>query len=239
MGAPASTPLSGNVAPGETIDVSVTLTASNTGGTYRGDYKLRDASDVLFGLGDGTKPFWVQVKVPFETGIVYDFITRAKDAEWVTGVGSDPGASIEFGGDDNDPNGVAKIKDQVKLETGRTSGKILLTVPKHESNGYIQGAFPAYTVQQGDRFKGTLGFMIPEGTDACGSGKVNFQLAYLDDGALKLIETWEKACDGSLLPVDISLSGLKGQETQFVLRVKAGGNFADEWAIWNSIRIEH
>jgi hypothetical protein len=239
MGAPASVPLGGNVAPGETIDVSVTLTAPDTGGTYRGDYKLSDASNALFGLGDGTKPFWVQVKVPFETGIVYDFISKAKDAEWKSGVGNDPGDTITFDGDDNDPNGVAKVKDQVKLETGRTSGKILLTVPKHESNGYIQGLFPAYTVQQGDRFKGTLGFMIPEGFNTCGSGKVTFQLAYWDGDALKLVEEWQKGCNGSLLPVDISLSSLKGKEIQIVLRVKAGGIFADEWAIWNSIRIEH
>jgi hypothetical protein len=239
MGAPASVPLGSSVAPGSTIDVSVTLTAPDTGGTYRGDYKLRDAANVLFGLGDGTKPFWAQVKVPFQAGIVLDFISTAKDAEWRTGVGDDPGDEIDFGGDDNDPNGVAKIKDQVELENGRTSGKILLTVPKHESNGYVQGLFPAYTVQQGDRFKGTLGFMIPEGSDSCGSGKVKFQLTYWDGDALKLIEEWEKSCNGSLLPVDVSLSSIKGQEVQFVLRVKAGGTFADEWAIWNSIRIEH
>lgn len=239
MGAPASVPLGGNVAPGETIDVSVTLTAPNTGGTYRGDYKLRDASNALFGLGDGTKPFWVQIKVPFETGIVFDFISKAKDAEWVTGVGNESGASIDFNGADDDANGVAKIKDKVKLEDGRTSGKILLTVPKNESNGYINGTFPAYSVQQGDRFKGTLGFMIPEGSDACGNGKVKFQLAYLDDDDLKLVKEWEKACNGSLLPVEVSLSDLSGEEIQFVLRITAGGIFADEWAIWNSIRIEH
>jgi hypothetical protein len=97
-------PLGGSVAPGETIDLSLTLTAPDTGGTYRGDYKLRDASNVLFGLGDGTKPFWVQVKVPFETGIVYDFISKAENADWTTGVGNDPGDPIEFDGDDNDAN---------------------------------------------------------------------------------------------------------------------------------------
>jgi hypothetical protein len=81
--------------------------------------------------------------------------------------------------------------------------------------------------------------MIPEGTDSCGSGKVKFQLAYLDDDDLKLVAEWTKECNGRLQPVDISLSGFRGQEIQFVLLVRAGGVFADEWAIWNSIRIEH
>jgi hypothetical protein len=205
MGAPASVPLGGSVAPGETIDLSLTLTAPDTGGTYRGDYKLRDASNVLFGLGDGTKPFWVQVKVPFETGIVYDFISKAENADWTTGVGNDPGDPIEFDGDDNDANGVAKVKDQIELETGSTSGKVLLSVPKHESNGFVQGVFPEYKVQSGDRFKGTLGFMIPEGTDSCGSGKVKFQLAYLDDDDLKLVAEWTKECNGLSISVSRAL----------------------------------
>ena len=123
MGAPVSVPLTKIVAPGETVDVSVTLTAPDDGGTYRGNWMMRNAANTLFGIGDGTKAFWVQIKVSVESGLLYDFLVNAGSAEWEVGVGSEAGDSLAFGGDDNDPNGVAKIKDKVKLESGATSGK--------------------------------------------------------------------------------------------------------------------
>ncbi len=49
------------VLPGQTIDVSVDLTAPNTAGTYKGNWKLRDGNGGTFGLSSGG-PFWVQIK---------------------------------------------------------------------------------------------------------------------------------------------------------------------------------
>jgi hypothetical protein len=58
MGGPAAQALSGNVNPGQTVDVSVNLTAPGSNGTYTGNYKLRDSGGVLF-----TNNFYVQIKV--------------------------------------------------------------------------------------------------------------------------------------------------------------------------------
>jgi hypothetical protein len=239
MGAPATVPLTKVVPPGDTVDVSVTLTAPDDSGTYRGNWMLRNPSNVLFGIGDGTKPFWVQIKVSVESGLLYDFLVNAGSAAWETGVGSDPGNTISFGGDDNDPNGVAKIKDQVKLESGATSGKVLLTYPKREEDGYIRGVFPAYKVQSGDRFKSRLTFMIPEGEADCGSGRVKFQLAYKEGDEMSSLKEWTKSCNGNQMPVEVDLSDLKGKTVEFILIVKADGSSSDDWAIWNSPRIEH
>jgi hypothetical protein len=65
MGSPASFPLtSGEVAPGEEVEISVTLQAPNEPGEYRGDWKLRNASGQTFGLGNsGTSSFWVLINV--------------------------------------------------------------------------------------------------------------------------------------------------------------------------------
>jgi hypothetical protein len=65
MGGPASKQLtSGTVAPGETMDVSVNLTAPSSPGTYKGYWKLRNGSGVNFGIGTGgTNPFWVEIEV--------------------------------------------------------------------------------------------------------------------------------------------------------------------------------
>ena len=68
MGGPASQSLSKSVAPGEEIDISVNLTAPTTPKTYRGNWKLRNASGVIFGLeGSKNSPFYVEIKVPEPT----------------------------------------------------------------------------------------------------------------------------------------------------------------------------
>lgn len=239
MGAPVAVPLTGNVSPGGTIDISVTLKAPDDGGTFRGEFKLRNASNVIFGLGTQNKPFWVQIRVPVATGLLFDFLTQADAAAWTSGLGNDAGSALTFMGASDDANGAAKIVDQVKLETGATSGKILLMFPKHGDNGYVTGLFPVYKVQSGDHLKARLGFMIPSG-DSCGSGKVKFQIYSKEgDGELKLLKEWSKSCNNSLLPIDLDLSALKGKEVRFAFTVRAEGAFTDDWAIWNSPRIEH
>ena len=238
MGAPAAVPLPNNVTPGNTADLSVNLIAPDKAGTYRGDWKLRNANGLVFGLGDnGAKPFWVQIKVVVQSGITYDFLVKARDAEWISSVGSSAGTPLKFGGPVDDPNGVATIVDSVVLETGATSGKVLLTYPRREDNGAISGLFPAYAVQSGDFLRGKLGFMIPSGS--CGSGKVKFQIVYKEGGAPKLLQEWIKSCTGNFIDVNIDLKSLSGKTVQFGLVVVAEGSPQDDWAIWNSLRIEH
>jgi hypothetical protein len=58
MGGPASKPLTGAVAPGNTVDLTVDLTAPGSNGTHRGNWRLRNNRDVLFGL-----TFYVQIVV--------------------------------------------------------------------------------------------------------------------------------------------------------------------------------
>jgi hypothetical protein len=48
MSGPASQALTGNVNPGDTMDISVSLKAPATTGSYRGYWKLRNAAGVLF-----------------------------------------------------------------------------------------------------------------------------------------------------------------------------------------------
>jgi len=57
-------PLLGTVAPGGVIDVSVTLVAPNSPGTYKGYWELRSATGILFGVSpNAEKPFSVNIKV--------------------------------------------------------------------------------------------------------------------------------------------------------------------------------
>lgn len=57
MSAPSEQALTGSVAPGQTIDISVNMVAPATNGTYTGYWKLRNAAGVNF------SSFYVQIKV--------------------------------------------------------------------------------------------------------------------------------------------------------------------------------
>jgi hypothetical protein len=62
MSGPVSVTLPGTVYPGETIDISVSLTAPATEGHYTGYWMLRNASGVNFGYGDqANKAFYVDI----------------------------------------------------------------------------------------------------------------------------------------------------------------------------------
>lgn len=64
LGAPASFNLPSSVAPGSTIDISVSMKAPDTAKSYESYWKLQNASGVTFGLGaDGSKSFWVKIDV--------------------------------------------------------------------------------------------------------------------------------------------------------------------------------
>lgn len=69
MGAPSAVQItSGIVNPGQTVEVSVDLTAPSSPGTYRGNWQLRDPSDVIFGIENSTSGlFWVEIVVPAPT----------------------------------------------------------------------------------------------------------------------------------------------------------------------------
>jgi hypothetical protein len=69
MGAPASANFPQNVAIGQTVNVSINMTAPSTAGSYRGYWMFKNASGALFGIGaQANKPWWVDIKVSGSTG---------------------------------------------------------------------------------------------------------------------------------------------------------------------------
>ncbi len=245
MGAPDAQQLTtGTVAPGQKIDIAVDLIAPNEPGEYRGNFKLRNSSGTLFGAGSQGKAFWLEIVVPDIRGVMFDFLAQAKNADWGSGVEpvdfAGPGhIDLTFGGPDTNANGFAMIRDQVKLESGKTSAKILQTHPKWENDGYIVGKYPAYSVGPGDNIKGQLGF-IANADGSCGVGAVTFEIHYtLDDdlGTRTRLGKWSKTCDGKLQSIQIDLADLKGKKIHFYLVVLAEGPADQDWAIWSSLGV--
>ncbi len=229
------------VAPGSTVDVSVTLTAPATPDTYRGDWKLRNAAGATFGIGDNAeKSFWVQIKVvspktptPSVTptpnvNVVFDFISRGPDAQWRNAT-----TIIPWGDPPDDSDGVAVDLNNAKAENNKTYSRALATYPQRITDGMISGQYPIYTVQNGDHFRATIGLRT-----GCEDGKVRYQLKYVDSGGEVLLGEWLEACEGKVVDIDLNLSALTGKVVQFVLVVKAEGVADGDLALWISPRIE-
>ena len=67
------------VAPGQTVDVSVGLTAPTSAASYRGYWKFQNAGGARFGIGTaGTQSWWVDIRVSgTPAGRSYDFGTAS------------------------------------------------------------------------------------------------------------------------------------------------------------------
>lgn len=69
MGAASPLPLPKNVAPGESVDVSIQFTAPSTAANYQSRWMLQDATGTKFGLGKEAKDsFFVEIKVEQTSG---------------------------------------------------------------------------------------------------------------------------------------------------------------------------
>jgi hypothetical protein len=243
MGAPSSVNLPHNVGPGQTVDVSVTMTAPAANGTYKGQWKLRNASGYVFGLGANSTAFWVQIKsftvTPTGPIVVYSFYDHTCNADWVSesGVLPCPGTNTDTAGF------VLKLSDP-KLETGSKPGTgVIQTHPMWEShpqwngNGWIQGAFPAVNVKAGYRLKAQIGCL--DGAQSC---DVNFYLKYSADGgawtSLSPVNGWRETYDNSLRTIDFDLSNLSSKSVEFLFQVDANSNGGQDWAVWINPRIE-
>jgi len=237
LGGPAAQQLTtGTVAPGQDIDISVTLKAPDAQKTYTGNWKLRNGSGIIFGLGeDAAKPFWVKIEVVKavtptpEADVVFDLLTQAQNADWRNATDDLP-----FGDPDSDNPGVAAYARDVTLENGKTYSKALSTYPQRIEDGLITGLFPAYTVKNNDHFVSQLGFR-----ENCGEGSVQFRFGYQEGSNVVIIHKWNKSCDGTLLTIDLDLSDLAGKTVQFILEVSTRGSFKNDRSIWVSPRIEH
>ncbi len=219
----------GTVGPGQEVDVSVTLTAPATVGSYRGFWRIRNASGVFLPVLNGTqgRSFFVDIKVAVQSS-GFDMHTRATEATWASGAGN-----LTFGGPDSNPGGSAMYRNNQALEDGSNPAKILEMYPQMINDGVVTGLYPAYTVVSGEHFKAKIGFLSP-----CPGGSVKFQLNYKEAGVLKPLSEWTDTCDGTLKDVDFNLSSISGKTVQFALAVLANGPPTEDRAVWVSPRIE-
>ena len=239
MSGPASSPITnGTIPPGSTVDISVTLIAPTTPGTYKGNWRLRNAGGAIFGIGSNAdQSFWVQIKsvaptpTPSPTSsyaLSFDFIGRGPDAAWRNAT-----TNIPWGDPPEDSAGVAVNVANVKMEDGKTYPSLLATYPQKIADGRILGLYPSYTVQNNDHLRTRVGLRYN-----CGTSQIKFQIRYIEGQTEVSFGEWIEACDGQLTSLDINLANLVGHTVQFELVAIANGTPDTYTSLWITPRIE-
>lgn len=227
FGAPSAVNFPINVAPGQTVDLSLDMTAPSSAGHYLSYWKLRNASNVIFGIGTtANKAFWAEINVTSTSGAGYDFTANAPSATWTSGAGA-----LAFPGTDGSANGFVLRKDNPKFESGVTSAQPgLLFSPNNLNNGFVQGIYPAFRVNKGDRFQATIG--CEYGATTC---YVEYRLLYqIGSGAITTFWTFREKYEGLTYNVNLDLSALAGQDVKFILYNFAYGSPAGDRGLWGN-----
>lgn len=225
MGAPASLALPTTVNPGQTVDITVDMTAPANAGHYFGYWKFKSNSGGLFGIGlNAQKSFWVEINVASSAATGYDFTANAASATWSSAAGA-----LTFPGTDGNANGFGLSQPTPKLESGVTSAQAgLLFAPNNVTNGYIQATYPAFRVLPGDRFQATIG--CEQGATNCYVGySLNYQIG---TGPVKTFWTFREKYEGWTYNVNLDLSSLANQDVKFTLVVSAYGSPVGDRALW-------
>jgi hypothetical protein len=249
LGAPASIALPSSVPPGGTIEISVSLTAPAANGKYRQDFKLRSDTGFQFGTGSSHQyPLYASIEVihfyvltlaptidfggipffPLEVS-VYNFASNYCSATWKNG-----GGALPCPGTTSDATGFVVRNDSPYLQNGtQYDGPALFTHPQWIDNGTIAGFFPGIDIQNGYKFRTTLG--CGQGGNAC---EALVQLNYSSDGGpTTLLQQWVVKYGDAPIAVDLDLSSLAGHNVKFILAVAAKGTSAQDWVQWVSPRI--
>lgn len=228
--APGAVAMPTNVGPGQTVDLAVNLTAPNQSGHYRGFWKLRNASNVLFGIGtQADSNFFVDINVTGYAVVGYDFVANfCNDATW-----SNDSRELPCPGIEGDENGFVSVLDSPKLEDGTSQGKSLVTYPENRRDGMISGKYEAIRIQSGDRFQALIGCAYK--ANDC---DMVFRLQYqIGNGSIRTLGQWREVYEGQYYPVNIDLSSLSGEKVKFILSVLANGSAHEDFALWVNARI--
>jgi len=127
MGAPASIPMPGSVAPGQYIEIPVTMVSPGKDGGYRGYWKVRNAAGALFGIGaQADTSFWVDIRVTGPSFVAYNFADNFCQASWTNGSNA-----LSCPGSNGDGNGYVIRLNTPVMENGATEDEPgLLTAPQ-------------------------------------------------------------------------------------------------------------
>ncbi len=151
----------------------------------------------------------LELKVAPVDTTVYDFAANFCSATWSSGAGVLP-----CPGTDGAASGFVLKVTNPQLENGTIdTSPGLVVAPQNVAGGYIQGVFPAFTVQAGDRFQSIVNCTF----NATGC-YVLFRLDYIiGSGPQQTFWHFKERDEGLFYRANLSLNSLAGQSVQFIL----------------------
>ena len=215
MNAPEVIPLAKeSVPPGGSVTISIPFTAPLEGGSYRADFKLRNAEGVLFSFKDPSRTFWVEIQVM--TGKI-DLVAMACSIRWTSAADELPCPGLP-----TDSRGFAYTDLAPVLENGARDNEAALWLGEPQSqDGILRGTLPLMWIPEDAKFSTVLGCASDQ--KSC---DVTLRLSYQEgDKPLVEIANWRKVYDGNLLVISQDLSALSGKSVRIILQLEANGSF--------------
>ncbi|MBT3389571.1 MAG: hypothetical protein HN413_04095 [Chloroflexi bacterium] len=236
------------IPPGATTDISVYILAPNDTGEYDNYWTLENSDDEALNIiindealslirnAENTLPMSANVVKP--NNFAYNFAVFACYATWTNKPMTESGDSakeLPCLGKIGSSDGFITLISNPNMEHGADSNAALWVHPNAEYQGFVQGVFPKYRVQSGDRFRANVGCMAD--TPDC---NLRFELYYKDAGGnVHLMGEWIEVYDKRIALINLDLSFLIGQEVQFILKtVSLTANTDAAQGFWLSPRIQ-
>lgn len=164
--------------------------------------------------------------------VVYDFVDEANYADWENG--RPRYESVAFGSINGDSGSALEADEGTRLEDSTVADNYstLLVIPNSDGGGCMTGLYPAYTVQEGDRFEAQVGFI--ELSPPHSSIQSAFQVVFLpDNGSPQGLYNLTKSYNGKLNEIDADLAFLAGRRGQFALTMCNAGPFDRDYGVWH------
>ena len=167
MNAPEVIPLAKeSVPPGSNVTITIPFTSPLEGGSYRADFKLRNADGVLFSFKNPSQTFWVEIQVM--TGKI-DLIAMACSIRWSSAAGELPCPGLP-----TDTRGFAYTDFAPVLETGSRDDEPALWLGVQQiQDGILRGTLPVMLIPENAKFSTILGCASDQ--KSC---DVTFRLSY-------------------------------------------------------------
>ena len=156
------------------------------------------------------------------TETVIDLVKLAKEARWY----NDAGVHLIFPGRLTARKGFVRYMFR-RLEDGQVHRWSLATHPRWVPNGWIEGEFEV-TLPRRPRFEAEVGFV--EG--ARQTDGVVFEVYWQEGDRRYRLAQLRKNYEGQLKAIQVDLSDYGGHKGKIFLRVKAGANSDQDWAVW-------
>ena len=219
MGGEITQPLitSGAVQPGETVKVSVNLTAPANQGDYKGQWRLRNPTGTEF--GPAGKTFWLAIKVSNNIALLDNLCNSG----W-----SNASGDVPCPGKSGDARGAAYKVDAPKFASGYQDDEPAVALePQQITDGVITGTFPPYLLNASKTQLRTF-IGCAYGANAC---NVNVTItAQVGNEAEQKIGVWNVAYNKDWIPlkVDLATLGMAGKAVTLRFTVSANGSASQD-----------